>query len=353
MMRFNIADRSVGDEQPVYIIAEMSANHGGDLATAIEILHAAKRAGADAVKLQSYTADSLTLDAQQADFLLPQNSPWRNHHNFYRLYQKAAMPWQWHAELFAQAEQLGLTIFSSPFDHQAVELLANLQSVAYKIASPEITDIPLIEAVARQGKPVIFSTGLAEQSDIELAIQTMQQCGNQQYAFLKCTTAYPAPMEQANLRMIAKLKQDYGCVVGLSDHCIGNEAVLASVALGANIIEKHFMLNDGPETADSFFSLTEQQFTTMVKSVRAVELALGDGSYQLSAAAQGNLSGRRSLYIAQDIAQGEMLTVQHVKSVRPSFGLHPKYYHQVIGAKVKKSLRFGDRLALEDIDVGH
>ncbi len=349
MKAFKIGKKWLGEGHPTFIIAEMSANHGGKLDTALEIIRAAKRAGADAVKLQTYRADTITMDSHNPDFLLPADSPWQQQKNLYSLYEKAHMPWEWHEALYAEANKLDIEIFSSPFDRSAVSLLAKLDSVAYKIASPEITDIPLIEAVAQQEKPIIFSTGLAEYDDIDLAVKILKKHNHQQFVFLKCTTAYPAPVEEANLRLIQQIKQDFDCLTGLSDHTLGHEVAIASVALGGDIIEKHFMLNDSEETADSFFSLTEDQFAAMVKSVRKVELALGYADYSLSASAKANLRGRRSLYIAKDIKAGEIITEQHLKSVRPSFGLHPKYYQEVIGKKVSRDLHFGDRLSLEAI----
>lgn len=349
MNAFKIGNKWVGEGHPAFIIAEMSANHGGKLEVALEIIRAAKRAGADAVKLQTYQADTITMDSDNPDFLLPSDSPWQKQKNLYSLYEKAHMPWEWHKPLYEEAKRLDIEIFSSPFDLTAVELLAELDSVAYKVASPEITDIPLIEAIAALGKPIILSTGLAEYEDIELAVNTLAKLDHQQYAFLKCTTAYPAPIEEANLKLIQQMKQDFNCLSGLSDHTLGHEAAIASVALGGDIIEKHFMLNDSEETADSFFSLNESQFSEMVKSVRLVEKAIGQADYSLSPSAKDNTRGRRSLYIAKDIAAGETITEEHIKSVRPSFGLHPKYYYEIVGKKVTKSLMFGDRIMLEDI----
>lgn len=349
MNTFKIGNTWVGEGHPTFIIAEMSANHGGKLEVALEIVRAAKRAGADAVKLQTYKADTITMDSDNPDFLLPSDSPWQKQKNLFSLYEKAYMPWEWHKPLYEEAQKLGIEIFSSPFDLTAVELLSDLDSVAYKIASPEITDIPLIEAVAKQGKPIILSTGLAEYTDIALAVKTLQQQNHDQFAFLKCTTAYPAPIEEANLKLIQQMKLDFECLSGLSDHTLGHEAAITSVALGGDIIEKHFMLNNSEETADSFFSLSEDQFADMVKSVRLVEKAIGVADYSLSTSAQGNLRGRRSLYIAKDISAGEPITPDHLKSVRPSFGLHPKYFQDVLGKKVSRDLKFGDRLSLEDI----
>lgn len=346
MTSFKIGQKWVGDDYPTFIIAEMSANHGGDLSQAIAIIHAAKAAGADAIKLQTYRADTITLNSTKADFLLPNDSPWKASKSLYSLYEKACMPWEWHETLYQEAQSIGLEVFSSPFDASAVDLLAQLDSVAYKIASPEITDLPLIAKIAKLNKPVILSTGLAEKEDIALAVETLKANGNEAFAFLKCTTAYPAPLDQANLKLIPKIKHDFGCLSGISDHTLGNEAVLAAVALGGNIIEKHFMLDDNSETADSFFSLTQTQFKHMVDQVRLVESALGKADYQLTEASKNNLRGRRSLYVAKDIKAGELLTADHIISVRPSFGLAPKYYDTILGKPVTQDLEMGDRLSL-------
>ncbi|MFT5755357.1 MAG: pseudaminic acid synthase [Alteromonadaceae bacterium] len=350
-MKFKIGKHWVGEGCPTFIIAEMSANHGGNLAQAIKIIHAAKRAGADAIKLQTYRADTITLNSKKADFLLPNDSPWKEDNTLYALYEKAHMPWEWHQVLYDEAKKLNIEIFSSPFDHSAVELLESLDSVAYKIASPEITDLSLIAKIAKINKPIILSTGLADKQDIEDAIKVLIESGNLQYAFLKCTTAYPAPIEEANLALIANIKNDFNCLSGLSDHTLGNDAVMTAVALGADIIEKHFMLDENTETPDSFFSLSESQFTEMVKRVRSVESAIGNGMYDLTPSASKNLSGRRSLYIAKAIKAGDKLTEQHIKSVRPSYGLHPKYYQEILGEKVNRDLEVGDRLSFNVIEI--
>ncbi|GAA0815544.1 pseudaminic acid synthase [Colwellia asteriadis] len=350
MQSFKIGNHLIGENQPVFIIAEMSANHGGKLENAIEIIRAAKRAGADAVKLQTYRADTITLNSEKEDFTLPSESPWQKSKTLYSLYEQAYMPWEWHTRLYEEAKKLDIEIFSSPFDHSAVDLLAELNSVAYKIASPEITDLPLIAKIAKLKKPVILSTGLAEKADIQMAVDVLKENGNEMFAFLKCTTAYPAPIHESNLALIPQIMKDFSCISGISDHTLGHEAVLASVALGGKIIEKHFMLDNSDETPDSFFSLSESEFTDMVKLVRRVESSLGNGYYDLSSSAQKNLRGRRSLYVANPIKAGEVISESHIKSVRPSFGLHPKYHEEILGKRVLKDLDIGDRLSLELID---
>jgi len=347
MTNLKINDNIIDKQKPCYIIAEMSANHGGNFDKAIRIIHAAKKAGADAVKLQTYTADTITLNSDKDDFRLPSDNPWESHQTLYSLYKKAFTPWEWHEALFDEGKKIGIDIFSSPFDISAVEFLEKLNCPAYKIASPEITDIPLIKRVAQTGKPVILSTGLSTRDDIELAIKTLKENNCLSYAFLKCTTAYPAPVEDMNLRTIPDIAEKYNCIAGLSDHSLGSCIPVASVALGAKIIEKHFVLNKADDSVDAFFSLSPEEFQTMVKNVRLVEEALGKVDYAISPNSKKNMLARRSLYISQDIKKGELISEQHIKSVRPSYGLHPKYYEAIIGSKALKDLDKGDRLELE------
>ncbi len=345
-----IGDREIGSDYPVYIIAEMSGNHAGRLDKALEIIRSAKEAGADAIKLQTYRADTITLDAQTPDFLIPADDPWHYKGNLFALYEEAFTPWEWHETLFAEARKIGIEIFSSPFDGTAVDFLENLGCSAYKIASPEITDIPLLKRVAQTGKPVIMSTGLAELADIELAVQTLKDNACISYALLKCTASYPAPPERMQLRTIPDMISRFGCPVGLSDHTLGIGVPVASVALGASIIEKHFMVNKTDESVDSFFSLDAIEFRQMVDAVRMVEKALGSVSYEVPGESVTKFKARRSLYIAMSIRKGEVLTEMHVKSVRPSWGLHPKYYESILGKRVNCDLELGDRLSLDVID---
>ncbi len=328
----------------------MSANHCGDFNKAIEIIHAAKACGANAVKLQTYRADTITLNSDKEDFRLPSDNPWEEHQNLYALYEKAYTPWEWHQALFDEGKKIGIDVFSAPFDLSAVELLVELNCPAYKIASPEISDIPLIAKVAQTGKPVIVSTGLATKEDIELATQTLQENGCTEYAFLKCTTAYPAPPEDINLKTIPALASEFNCLAGISDHTLGNSVAIAAVAMGAKIIEKHFVLSRDGESVDDFFSLTPDEFTQLVKDVRTVEAAIGKVDYSISPASQKNMLAKRSLYVAQDIKAGEEITLDNVKSVRPSYGLHPKYLHGVIGKRAIKDLSFGDRFSLDMVE---
>ncbi len=350
MKNFNIGRFKIGPEHPVFIVAEMSGNHGGDINKAFKIIAAAKEAGADAIKLQTYTPDTITLDCDKPDFKLPPG-PWDSFATLHSLYKEAYTPWEWHAQLFEYARSLGLEIFSSPFDHTAVDFLETLNPSAYKLASPEITDIPLLEKMAKTGKPIILSTGIANFEDIELAVETMRKNNCEQFIILKCTTAYPAPLEEVNLKTMADTRERFNCFVGLSDHTLGIVVPAASVVLGAVLIEKHFTINKAEETVDSFFSLDQEEFSSLVKSVRETELCLGKINYELTDKAKVNLKGRRSLYISNDIKAGEKLSAENVRSVRPSHGLHPKYYNQILGKKVKRDLQKGDRLSLELIDL--
>ena len=350
MMTIN--NNVIDEHSPCYIIAEMSANHSGDFNKAIEIIHAAKASGANAVKLQTYRADTITLDCDNDDFKLPADNAWQAHQTLYSLYEKAYTPWVWHQALFEEAEKIGIDIFSAPFDHSAVDLLEQLNCPVYKIASPEITDIGLIKRVAQTGKPVILSTGLAALEDIELAIKTLTDNGCHQYAFLKCTTAYPAPAKDINLNTMVDMASRFNCLVGLSDHSLGNSVPIAAVTLGARIIEKHFVLDKDDPSVDAFFSLDPSDFKTMVDDIRFVEQALGKVDYDISPSSKKNMLARRSLYVSQDIKQGEKITTKNIKSVRPSYGLHPKYFEQVIGMKATKSMKKGDRLALAALANG-
>jgi pseudaminic acid synthase len=270
-LEFKIGTRVLGPGRPAFVVAEISGNHGGDLDRALEIVRAAKRAGADAVKLQTYTADTITLDSCRDDFQLPGDSPWSNKGSLHQLYTTAHTPWEWHKELFAEAKRQDIVIFSSPFDESAVDLLEQLGVPAYKIASPEITHIPLIRRVAQTGKPVILSTGISALEDVELAVETLRKGGCRQIMVLKCTTAYPAPPEESNLRTIPDIVKRFGVLSGLSDHSLGSASAIAAVVLGGVLIEKHFTLDDHSETVDSFFSSGESDFRRMVLDIRQAE----------------------------------------------------------------------------------
>ena len=328
------------------IVAEMSANHHGDKQLAIETIKAAKRAGADAIKMQTYTADTITLDSDKPDFIINEGSIWDGR-TFYELYQKAYTPWEWHKELFQVAQDEGLLCFSSPFDKTAVDLLESLNAPMYKIASFEITDIPLIEYAASKMKPMIMATGISTIEDIELAVNACRKVGNNDITLLKCTSAYPAPVEEANVIMIRDLAERFGVKSGLSDHTIGAMVPVLAVANGAVMIEKHFILNKKVESEDASFSMDENEFREMVKQVRLAEAAMGKVDYSLTEKMKGSRTACRSLYVAEDVKAGDVVTEQNVRSVRPGYGLHPKYLPEVIGKKFVKDCRKGERFALE------
>lgn len=330
------------------IVAEMSANHHGDKQLAIETIRAAKRAGADAIKMQTYTPDTITLDCDKPDFVINEGSIWDGR-KFYELYQKAYTPWEWHKELFDVAHEEGLMCFSSPFDKTAVDLLESLDAPMYKIASFEITDIPLIEYTASKMKPMIMATGIAEMADIQLAVDACRRVGNNDITLLKCTSAYPAPVEEANVIMIRDLAERFGVKSGLSDHTIGAMVPVLAVANGATMIEKHFILNKQIESEDASFSMDENEFRDMVQKVRLAEAAMGEVDYTLTDKMKNSRTACRSLYVAKDIKAGEKITEENVRSVRPGFGLHPKYLPEVLGKIAVRDLEMGERFSLDMI----
>ncbi|MFC0776752.1 pseudaminic acid synthase [Flavobacterium sp. HJSW_4] len=340
--KFNIDKQS-----KVFIIAELSANHNGSIETAIETIRAAKRAGADCIKFQTYTADTITIDSKKEDFLI-KGTIWEGK-NLYNLYQEAYTPWEWHKELFKVAEEEGLVCFSSPFDKSAVDFLEELNVPAYKIASFEITDIPLIEYVASKGKPIIISTGIAEQEDIELALDACRRMGNNDIALLKCTSSYPAPIEEANMCMVKDLSERYGVISGLSDHTMGATVPIVATCFGAKIIEKHFILDRAIGGPDASFSMNEEEFTAMVKSVREAESAIGLVDYSLTEKQAKGKDFSRSLYVVEDMQEGDVITEKNVRSIRPGFGLHPKYFNEILNKKVTRKLEKGERFDLNMI----
>lgn len=335
------------NEKECFIIAELSANHNGSLETAIETIKAAKRAGADAIKLQTFTPDTITIDSKRKEFLI-EGTIWDGQY-LYDLYQKAYTPWEWHEKLFETAKEEELVIFSSPFDKTAVDFLESLNVPAYKIASLEITDIPLIEYTASKGRPMIMSTGIAELEDIELAVQKCRAAGNNDITLLKCTSSYPAPIEEANLATIPDLKQRFGVEVGLSDHTLGIVAPVVAVTLGARVIEKHFILDKSIGGPDASFSLDEKEFTEMVAAVRQAEKAVGEVSYDLTDKVKASRKFARSLFVVKDIKAGEPFTEENVRSIRPGYGLHPKYLKEILGKDAKEDLEQGTPLTWENI----
>lgn len=327
-----------------FIIAEMSANHNHRLEVAIETIKAAKKAGADAVKIQTYTADTLTLDCDKPDFLVGKGL-WEGE-TFYSLYQKAFTPWEWHEEIFRVAREEGVICFSTPFDKTAVDFLETLDNPIYKIASFEITDIPLISYIASKQKPIILSTGIAMEEDIQLALDTIRAEGNTDVTLLKCTSAYPAPIEDANLLTIPDMKRRFGVRVGLSDHTEGCIAPMTAVALGADVIEKHFIIDRKIGGPDAAFSMEADEFALMVSNVRKVEKAMGSVQYPTEPSKIKGREYSRSLYVAEDMKAGDVITEQNVRSVRPGHGLHPKYLPEIIGKRVNRDLKKGDRFQM-------
>ena len=331
-----IAGRSIGPNHLPYIIAELSANHNGKLETALKIIEEAKKAGADAIKLQTYTADTITLNSDAEEFRV-KGGLWDGR-TLYDLYQEAHMPWEWHKTLFEHAHKLGITIFSSPFDNTAVDLLEDLNAPAYKIASFEAIDLPLIRYVASTGKPMIISTGMADDEEIQEAIDAARAGGCKELAILHCVSGYPAPAEDYNLRTILDMRERFGLVTGLSDHTIDNTTAITSVALGASIIEKHFTLDRNGGGPDDSFSLEPEDLTALCRNSKIAWQALGEVDYGRKASEQGNVKFRRSLYFVKDMKLGDVITEDSVRSVRPGFGLAPKFYDEVVGKKLIKQV---------------
>jgi|TARA_B110000908_G_C10253881_1_gene454001 pseudaminic acid synthase len=336
-------------ENSVYIIAELSANHNNDLALAKQTIKAIKESGADAVKFQTYTADSMTLDINGVDFEANPEGIWAGK-KLYDLYTDASLPYEWHKELADYAMSLGLEWLSSPFDKAAVDFLETLDCPKYKIASFEIQDIPLIEYTASKGKPMIISTGIALKEDIELAIDTCKKAGNNNITILKCTTAYPAPYEEINLNTIPLFQKEFDVKVGLSDHTMGSVVPMGAVAFGAQVVEKHFILDRDLGGADSSFSMNPEEFKFMVDSIRNLEKALGIATFDLTSKTVMSRTRGRSLYVSQDVKRGDVLTLKNIRSIRPGFGLHPKFLKEVLGKKFSSNYEKGTPLSFEQLD---
>jgi len=344
-----INGRKIGNNFPPYIIAEMSANHNGDINNAYKIIDMAKSSGADCVKLQTYTPDTLTIDSELPDFQLTEGL-WAGQ-SLYELYKGAFMPWEWHQPLFDYAKKVGITIFSSPFDNTAVDLLEDLNTPAYKIASFEAVDLPLIKYVAQTSKPMIISTGMADAQEIQEAIEAAREGGCKELAILHCVSGYPAPAGDYNLRTLVDMQQKFGLIMGLSDHTIDNTTAITSVALGASIIEKHVTLDRKGGGPDDSFSLEYEELLELCVNAKTAWEALGKVDYGRKSSEQGNVKFRRSLYFVKDIKKGEVITAEHVKSIRPGYGLHPRYLSKIIGKTVKKNINSGVATSLELILV--
>ena len=338
----SIGGREIGRGQPPFIVAEMSGNHNGELGRAVALLDAAKAAGADAVKLQTYTADTMTIDSARPEFRI-KGGLWDGR-TLYELYQEAHTPWEWHPALFEHARSLGLTIFSSPFDETAVDLLESLGAPAYKIASFEVVDIPLIQRVARTGKPMIISTGMANLVEIGEAVETARAAGCRDIVLLHCISAYPAPASESDLRTMPDLAERFGVTAGLSDHSMGTAVAVASVALGASLIEKHFTLHRADGGPDSAFSLEADELAMLVRDVRTAWEALGTASYDRRASEESNVVFRRSLYVVADVAAGQRFDRTNVRAIRPGYGLPPKYLDEVLGRRARVDIARGTAL---------
>ncbi|MCT7650481.1 pseudaminic acid synthase [Aliarcobacter butzleri] len=326
-----------------FIIAELSANHNGSLQTALDSIKAAKECGANAIKLQTYTADTLTLNSRNEDFMISGGTLWDGR-NLYELYQEAYTPWEWHKELFDYARSLDIDIFSTPFDKTAVDFLETLNPSAYKIASFEITDYELVRYTASKQKPIIISTGIATIDEIQDVVNICKSVGNENIILLKCTSEYPAPLNEANLKTISNMKETFGVEVGFSDHTLGIVAPVVAVTLGAKVIEKHFIIDKSIGGADCGFSMDKKEFKQMVEAIRDAEKLIGVVDYSLNEKRKKQRRFARSLYISSDIKKGEVFTLENIKSVRPFYGLHPKYLNDILGKVAKKDYKFADRL---------
>ena len=344
-----IGNKIISKDSPAFFIAEMSGNHNMDFDRAVEIVKAAKEAGADAIKLQTYTADTITLDCDAPCFRLEQDALWDGM-ILHKLYQEAYTPWEWQPKLKKIADELGIILFSSPFDLTSVDFLEEMDVPAYKVASSEINDIPLIKKIAKTGKPIIISTGIAYMEDIELALRTCKEAGNENVILLKCSTAYPAPYEEINLKTIPNMTETFDCIVGLSDHTMGSAVAGAGVAVGAKVIEKHLTLRRSDGGVDSAFSMEPEEFKEMVDNVRVIEKALGKATYELTEKQEKSRKYSRSLFVAKDMKAGEVFTPENLRSVRPGCGLHTKYYEELLGKRIAKDAKLGTPMSWELVD---
>ncbi len=340
----------ISDISPVFVIAEMSANHLMDYDRAVKIIQEAKKAGADAIKIQTYMPDTITINSDAPCFQITQGTIWDGT-TLYKLYESAYTPWEWQPKLKKVAEDMGLLFFSSPFDFSSVDFLEDMDVSLYKIASFEITDIPLIRKVAKTGKPIIISTGIARLTDIELAIKTCREEGNENVILLKCSSTYPAPVDSINLRTIPNMKSAFDCLVGLSDHTMGNAVAVASVAVGAKVVEKHLTLSRSDGGADAAFSMEPSEFKEMVDNIRIAEAALGTVTYELTEKQTRSREHSRSLFVSKDMKAGDIFTVENLRSVRPSCGLHTMYYEEILGKKITRDAKCGTPLSWNLVEL--
>ena len=333
------------EDDPVFVIAEMSANHGRDIDVAVRIMEAARDAGADAVKVQTYTPDTLTIDCDNEHFII-KGTPWDGQ-SLYDLYREAFTPWDWQPRLKEVAEDLGLVFFSTPFDSTAVDFLEDMDVPLYKIASFENVDLPLIRLVASTGKPVIMSTGMASEEELDESVSAFREAGGRQLILLKCTSAYPAPPDEVNLKTIAYLRDKFSLPVGLSDHTLGKDVALAAVALGARVVEKHFCLDRSTAGPDSSFSMEPDEFKQMVQGIRVVERAIGAVDFSLTEKQKASAAFRRSLFVVEDVREGEPFTKRNIRSIRPGYGLHTRHYEEALGKRASRPIRRGTPLTLD------
>jgi pseudaminic acid synthase len=341
----------VGDGLPTFVIAEISGNHAGKIENAISLIKESAKAGADAVKFQAYTADTITLDSDLDDFRIPSGNSWEKYSTLYNLYQTAQTPFEWIPELFEAADRSSIPIFASVFDLSSVDLIEKFNPFAYKVASPEACDSVLLKRLGKTKKPVFISTGLSNAAEIFESNQILEKSGCPQVIWLKASTAYPAPLEDINLRTIEHMKGLVGGAVGFSDHSLGTEIAIAAVAQGANAIEKHIKLSDSQASVDDFFSLTPEQFSYMVTCIRNVEASLGRVMYDIPESSIENMNGKRSLYCVKDINSGDRFTSENVRSIRPSFGLPVSYYETIIGKRSRRFIAKGERLSLSQVNL--
>lgn len=341
-----IGGRLISEDSPAFIVAEMSANHMMDFDRAVAIMRAAKEAGADAIKIQTYTPDGITLDSEDPCFQITQGTLWDGI-TLHKLYESAYTPREWQPELKKTAEGMGLLFFSAPFDLDSVDFLEDMGIPAYKVGSPEITDIPLLKKIAQTGKPVIISTGIAYMSDIELALRTCREAGNEQVILLKCTSAYPTPYEEINLKTIPAMGESFGCIAGISDHTMGSAVAGAAVALGAKVVEKHLTLRRADGGVDAAFSMEPEEFREMTDNIRKIEKALGKITYDLTPKQKKARELSRSLFVAKDMKAGERFTAENLRSVRPGCGLHTMYYQELLGKRISRDAKLGTPMSWE------
>lgn len=339
-----IGGHRIAADAPTFIIAEMSANHLQDYDRALRILHAAKEAGADCIKLQTYTADTITIDSDAEPFQNREGTLWDGT-TLHQLYREAFTPWEWQPKLMEEAKKLGLVCFSSPFDFTAVDFMEEMNMPAYKIASYEINDIPLIRKIAKLHKPIIFATGIASLTDIERALAVCKEEGNEDVILLKCVSGYPTPYEDVNLRVIPTLERTFDCIMGLSDHTMGSAVATGAIALGAKVVEKHLTLSRADGGPDGAFSMEPAEFKEMVNNIRILEKALGSCAYQLTTLQQLERKDSRSLFVVKDMEEGEAFTPENVRSIRPGCGLHTMYYEEILGKEARQAIRKGTPLA--------